>query len=262
MTHKWTHVSRRMLFIWFTLGGLIFLFTPSLTGTLQLAYARLFAWPLEASRGLTLAARPVSHVDPVGSADCEKLVVLNKRLQNHVANLQAQLNEARKQIDALARLRALPQWDRTGFLLADVIAAPDAMFINRGRDDGVAVEQFVLGDLSVIGTVSDVSPHKARIKLITDPTSRIPVRIGQLEVPAVMQGRKIPLVPATHTVRKDDLVYARAPGRLDGPMVAAKVVQCHRDVENPLLWDITVEPVCDIATLEDVAVVVPAARAK
>lgn len=251
-----------MLFIWFTLGGLILLFTPSLTGTLQLAYARLFAWPLEASRGLTMAARPVSHVDPVRSADYEKLLVLNTRLQNQVANLQAQVNEARKQIETLSRLRALPRWDRTGFLLADVITAPDAMFINRGRDDGVVVGQFVLGHLSVIGTVSDVSPRKARIKLITDPTSRIPVRIDRLEVPAVMQGRKIPLVPATHTVRTGAIVYARAPGRLNGPMVTAKVIQCRRDVENPLLWDITVEPVCDIATLEDVAVVVPAAGAK
>jgi len=34
------------------------------------------------------------------------------------------------------------------------------------------------------------------------------------------------------------------------------VALCERNKESPLLWDITVEPVCDIETLSDVAVIV------
>jgi hypothetical protein len=39
-------------------------------------------------------------------------------------------------------------------------------------------------------------------------------------------------------------------------MIIGKVAECKRDDENPSLWDITVEPACDIERLNDVAVIV------
>jgi rod shape-determining protein MreC len=261
-----------MLFTWFMLGGLICLFAPPRwTGKLQLAYTRLFRWPLATSRGLTLAARPIPQVEGLGATEYERLVSAHRQTRNHVANLDAQLREARRKIDQLARLRTVPQWDRMGFLLAGVIRStgelPNELFVNRGTEDGVATGQFVLADNSIVGTVSDVAAQTARIRLITDPASKIPVYIGEAEVPGVMEGRggnraKIPLISAaTYTVRKGDLVYAqKTPGLLDVPIVAAKVIQCKRDAEEPLLWDITVQPVCDTAELTNVAVVVSAPK--
>ena len=94
--------------------------------------------------------------------------------------------------------------------------------------DGIAVDQFVLADNSIIGTVSDAGAQIAKIKLITDPASKIPVHIGTADVAGVMEGRggniaKIPLVSAaTYTVRQGDLVYAKkTPGLLDVPIVTA-----------------------------------------
>ena len=261
-----------MLFTWFMLGGLICLFSPPRwTGKLQLAYTRLFRWPLATGRGLTLAARPMPQGKGVDATDYEKLAVAHRQAKNHVANLNTQLKEARKKIDHLAGLRTVPQWDRMGFLLADVIRAtgelPNELFVNRGTADRVAAGQFVLADNSIVGTVSDAGTQTARIKLITDPTSKIPVYIGEAEVPGVMEGRggnraKIPLISAaTYTVRKGDLVYAKkTPGLLDVPIVTAKVIQCKRDAEKPLLWDITVQPVCDTAELTNVAIVVAAPK--
>ena len=117
-----TKISRRMLFTWFMLGGLIFLFAPPrVTGKLQLAYTRLFRWPLTRSRGLTIAARPLPQPDRPGAPDYDKVIAAQRQLRNHVANLEAQLEEAHKEIDRLARLRTIPQWNRMRFLLAEVI---------------------------------------------------------------------------------------------------------------------------------------------
>lgn len=44
-------------------------------------------------------------------------------------------------------------------------------------------------------------------------------------------------------------------GRFDRP---AKVGRYRRDTENPTLWDVTIEPVCDIKHIKSVAVIVAA----
>lgn len=261
-----------MVFTCFMLGGLICLFAPpKLTGKLQLAYARVFSWPLATGRGLTQAFRATPRADAVRGTDYTKLIAVNRRLKNHVANMQAQLKDAQKQINQLTHLRrTVPQWDRMRLLLADIITVTgqtqNELFLNRGQEDGLAVGQFIVGDNSIIGTVSDISARRAKVKLITDPTSRIPVKIGDLDIKRVMEGRagniaKIRLVPAKHKIGEGDLVYAeKDPGLLDIPIIAAEVTKCRRDPDNPELWDITVRPVCDIANLRNVAVIVAAPR--
>jgi cell shape-determining protein MreC len=266
-----------MLFLWCLLGGLICLFAPPrMTGRLQLAYLYVFHWPLKTGRSITLASRTAPTAATAG-ADYEQLRAERQRLGNQLANLQAQLKEAHKQIDELARLHVVPQWQRMAFQPADITVTNQSqtvLFINRGADDGIAVGQFVLGgqfsqgDYSVIGTVSDVVSQKAKVTLITDPTSKVGVTIGASDVARVMEGRRggggtIPLVPTTHTVRPGDKVLARkVPGLLDVPIVTAEVTQCRRDAENPSLWEITVQPVCDIAYLKTVAVIVSAPQAR
>ena len=134
--------------------------------------------------------------------------------------------------------------------------------INRGKDDGLAGDQFVLADNSIIGTVSDVSSRTAWVRLFTDPTARIPVKIAKLDVVRMMQGSgnnsaKIHSVQITHEVKAGDLIYAREKaGYLDAPMVIGEVAQCKRDDKNPSVWDITVKPRCDLERLDGVTVII------
>jgi rod shape-determining protein MreC len=255
-----------MLFTWFLLGGLICLFAPaSLTGKLKLAYNYVFSWPLD---NLSLASGAMAPLNAVDKTRKQETADEQQRLENHIANLRAQVQDAQDQIAQLQRLRAVPQWDRMGFVLADVTRTSqtqDVLFINRGRKDHIAVGQYVLGDMSVIGTISDVWAQRAVVKLITERTSKIPATVGESDLARVMDGdrsgniAKIRLVPADHAVRVGDKVYARkVPGLLDVSIIAAKVTQCGRDPENPSMLDITVQPVCDIASLARVAAIVPA----
>lgn len=258
--------SKRMLFAYFMLGGGIFLFTPpSITGKLQLAYARLFRGPLQRGRVMTLAGRTSPVRGMQDSQDYTKLMTMQQRLRNHITNQQAQIEEAHRQIEQLSGLRTVPEWNRMSFRLAGIINDPGKthtdLLVNRGQEDGVTVGQFVLGDNSVIGAVSDVSAQTARVKLITDPTSRIAVRISGIDARGVMEGRGpdkavIPQVPAKRQPKAGVPVYAlKTPGFPGVPIVTAEVVDSRRDPENPLLWEIRVRPVSDITNLRDVAVV-------
>lgn len=293
MRRKRANRSRGVLFSWGMAMGLAFLFVvPQKTSDrMQLTYARLFRWPLSAGRGLTLAARSTALPREDGARPSQDV-------QRIIANLEAKLQEATRQNAELTRLHAAPGWEDIPLLLAQVFGPADQewseLIICRGTDSGLAVGQFVMSpgspgvaDQSIIGTISGVDAKTARVRLITAPYNskgskdsktsrdgktpddpRIAVSIGSQGVQSLMEGRggntaRILFVDKNkHRINKGDPVYAqKAPG-LDVPTITARVKDCRPDPDNPLFWEITVEPVCDIAGLREVAVVVAGVAAR
>jgi len=258
MARKQIRVSRRMLFTWLMLAGFIFLFAPqNLTNKFQLAFAHIFGWPLSIGRNISLSARAQqSLTDLVSRREYNKLL-------NHLTNVIEQRDQAYQEIQKLSGFRRKRPLESAKFVLADVVkGSTTELTINCGENDGLAKGQFVLGDNSIIGTISDVWSRTAQIKLITHSTSQIAVKIAELNVDAIIQGdgsnsAKIRLLPIKHKVKIGDNVCARkTPGLLGAPMIIGKVAQCKMNEENPLLWDITVKPVYDIERLNDVAVII------
>lgn len=256
-------LSRRILFTWFMLAGLIFFFAPqNLTNKFQFAFARVFCWPLSIGRNISLSARTQKPLtDIISSRE-------HNRLQNYFANLTEELLQKHKKIEELSGLRdRLYALEGAKLMLADVITASidgshSKLIINRGENDGLAKGQFVLSDNSIIGTISDVSARTAKAKLITDPTSNIAIKIVGLDASRLMQGdgkgsAKVQLLSTKHKIKVGNDVYAcKKPGFLDAPMKTGTVAKCKRADENPLLWDITVKPACDIERLNDVTVII------
>jgi rod shape-determining protein MreC len=149
------------------------------------------------------------------------------------------------------------------FALADITLSDqlrNELVINRGTDDRLATGQYVLADNSIIGRISGVSSRTAQVRLFTDPASKIPVTIAKLNVKRVMQGSgggTARILNLQIEVKKGDEVLAlKQPGFLDVPMIIGRVTECKRDEQNPMVWDVTVEPVCDIKELKTVAVIV------
>jgi len=70
---------------------------------------------------------------------------------------------------------------------------------------------------------------------------------------------RVIMISREHKVDKGDPVYTEKRPGLDVPVITARVVSCQPDRDNPLFWDIRVEPVGDITTLSavDVAISVP-----
>jgi len=254
--------SRRMLFIWLMLAGFIFLFSPqNLTNKLQFAFARIFHWPLSIGRSISLSAQlQQPHTDVVSRRKYNQL-------QNHLANIIAQRDQAYQEIKKISGLRKrLPLEDAKIVIAYIITASIDAtrseFIINRGKNYDLAIGQFVLGDNSIIGTIFEVDVFQAKVRLFTDPRSKIAVKIAGLNIERIMQGNgndsaRIQLVRTNRKIKIGDKVQAcKKPGFLDVPMIMGTVTQCEKDDENPLLWDITVKPACNIEELKDVAVII------
>ncbi|MDO8302650.1 MAG: rod shape-determining protein MreC, partial [Sedimentisphaerales bacterium] len=122
-------------------------------------------------------------------------------------------------------------------------------------------DQYVLSDNSVIGLVQETQSRTAVVKLITDKTSSIGVNIAGSKAVCLMKGKgngyaRIQLVPNSRHIKKDDIVYThKRPGLLDVPIIVGKVAEFKPDDDNPLLWDITVQPVVKLEELVGVTVV-------
>ena len=261
MARKRNKVSKRMLVTWSMLAGFIFLLAPqNLTNKFQFAFAHIFRWPLSIGRNISLSAHTQQAI-----ADVVSRREYNK-LQNHLSNVTEEFLAKHKKLETLSGLRnRLYALEGAKLMLADVITASidgshGELIINRGLDDGLVEGQFVLGDNSIIGNISDVSPRTATVRMLTDPASKIPAKIRELKT--IIQGSgnnsaKVQMLSIKHKVEVGDEVYARKkPGFLNVAMKIGTVIRCKRDEGNPLLWDITVKPACDVEKLSDVAVII------
>ena len=260
MARMQSKVSKRTLFILFTLAALILLLCPEkLTGKLQFAFARLFHWPLRVSRALFLSAQIQQHsYEGIDKREYDQLV-------NHLERLEELLKQEHEKVERLANYRDRLPLAGAGLPFAGITASSinssnGKLIINRGFDDGLKKGQFVLADNSIIGIISQVSAQNAQVMLTSDPAFKTPVIISDLNVKKFMVGignnlSSIELLETKHNIEIGDFVFVQLPG-LDGPVVIGKIKHFHRDSQKPLLWDVTVEPACSIKGLQYVNIII------
>jgi rod shape-determining protein MreC len=240
---------------------MFFLLTPqSMTSKLQFAFIRFFQAPLNLCNEM---ANPKPKTE-------NKTNIFNPykyvQLRNHLANNIQLLHEQRQQLSQLNQVSNRYAWNGANFVMADIITiSVDSqrgdMIINRGKNDGLAAEQFVLGDYSVIGTIAQLDERTAQVRLITDPASKLAVTIGQADINALLEGignneARISLLPTKYSIKAGDIIYARKKaGFLDASIIAGHIAECQRSQENPLVWNVKVLPAGNVKTMENVTVV-------
>jgi rod shape-determining protein MreC len=234
------------------LCGFIILFAPeNFTNTFQFTFAELFGLPLRIGRSTQLSY--------TGSRT-------ENSYENYIANLERYLSYYRKQVEKISKMRQRFPLKNFGLLPAAVTTVPEGpasgFYINCGSNDGVLAGQFVLADNGIIGTVHNVSSHTAMVRLITDPQSKIAVQIEDLPELRMITGNGsdkglIEMVPVKYVIKPKDKVFvSRKVKFLDDPIICGIVTTVTRNKKSPLIWDITVEPVCKIDQLESVHVLV------
>lgn len=133
------------------------------------------------------------------NADTETLT----ELRNRNAQLVAQLSELqvyKQENESLKAMLGLSSTLGTTGLAAQVISASqdgwtDTVVINRGSDDGVALDMPVTDGNCLVGQVCAVSSSSATVRLVTDPSFSASVAIGEAGATGILS------VSADSTVR-------------------------------------------------------------
>jgi rod shape-determining protein MreC len=152
-----------------------------------------------ASPVLALFSGPIAWVqDRVGDfGDYFRVLEQNKALREENAALRQWEEEARSLrgvISALQELDAYEQPPEAKPINALVIgeaneAYAHSMIVNAGADDGVKRGYAAVDERGMIGRIVDVSSHAARILLLNDVQSRIPVFVEGSYVEGLLVGR-------------------------------------------------------------------------
>ncbi|MDA0302045.1 MAG: rod shape-determining protein MreC, partial [Chloroflexi bacterium] len=155
--------------------------------------------------------------------------------------------------------------DRAGqFVTASVLARDPApgrhlLLIDRGTRHGVRTGQPVLGaGATLVGIVAQVDAEHARIRLITDRDSAVSTMVQSSRTPAALAGTgdglRLDFVPHGAPVAAGDVMLTSALGGLLPPGLLAGKVTSVSATPQALHETVVVEPLADLARLEEVLV--------
>jgi rod shape-determining protein MreC len=186
----------------------------------------------------------------------------NARLREENAQLRHWETLARNASDqnaALSKLLNLAPDGVFSFVTARVIAESGGLFIrqmlvNAGGRDGIAKGQAVLAGEGLVGRIGAIGDRSARVLLITDLNSRIPVMLESSRVRAIMTGDnsarpKLVFMPPNSIAKAGDRVITSGHGGgLPVGLPVGEVVSVGDD-------GIRVRPFADLDRLEYLRVV-------
>ena len=202
--------------------------------------------------------------------DVASLRQRNAELESEVAELQAQVIQLQQQVGETDILAALVDFSlarsENTYKAAAVIGRDPSPFlhyviINAGSNDGVLRGMPVVTDQGLIGRVDSVIADAARVQLITDPASKVNVRLQNAEVEASLLGSvtgdvTLDLIPQDILIEPGDLVLTSGLGGGYPPdLIIGQVVNVRaRDFD--LFQQATVQPVVDFNRLQIVLVII------
>jgi len=149
-----------------------------------------------------------------------------------------------------------------------------AVWLDRGGSDGLQPDLNVLCSEGLVGRVDWVWPYMARVRLLTDPGSKINVRIARIEAGQVRylkgswilegDGAQRMLIrqvdyrlAASGQIRPGDLAVNVPSGDLPIPLRVGRVVSVQRDEKTPVVCTVYLEPVARLDSLRRVFVFDP-----
>jgi len=193
----------------------------------------------------------------------------NAILESQVSQLQTQLivmqeRQAEAQV-CFALLdfgRTNPQYD---YIAATVIGREISPFlqyiiIDKGTEDGVLYGMPVVTQQGLVGRVDAAIAAAARVKLITDSTSVVNVRLQSAETEAQLQGSLtgdvfLDMIPLDTSIEPGDVVLTSGLGGNYPPNIFVGQVLSTQRRENALFQTASVQPIVDFSSINAVLVV-------
>ncbi|MGE3619670.1 MAG: rod shape-determining protein MreC [Acidimicrobiia bacterium] len=194
----------------------------------------------------------------------------NARLRARVAELEGERSadeNAAAQLDELLSLAEIPWAGDVERIQAQVISRPASNFdrtidIGKGTADGIEEGMPVVTGAGLVGLVVDASARRASVQLVTDPESRVGIRVveGGALGTAEGRGRDNDLLVNTsldpEAVVEDDTLLATSGtdrSKFPAGIPVGRVTGTRADASG-LYLELEVRPVVDLGALSYVAV--------
>jgi rod shape-determining protein MreC len=201
--------------------------------------------------------------------DVTQLREQNAQLESQVTQLQTQLIVMEERLGEAQVCFALLDFGRTNpqysYIAATVIGREISPFlqyiiIDRGTNHGVRYGMPVVTQQGLVGRVDAVIAGAARVKLITDSTSVVNIRLQSAGIEAQLVGSltgdvSLDMIPLGQVVDPGDVVLTSGLGGNFPPNVfVGQVLSTQRRV-NALFQTATVQPIVDFESISAVLVV-------
>ena len=202
-----------------------------------------------------------------GLSDLVGLRSENERLREEVAALERRLAETESlqaQVRELEAALGIEPPDDLESVTATVLARGVSEFdhirlIDKGRADGITVDMPVVDEGGLLGRVVSVTNSEARIRLISDPTMRVAVRVERTGETGVLTGRGSGVMVLemfnTDAVLKAGDLLVTADGRFPAGIHVARVFE---DAEAEVGFSLrtTAETTAELSRIDFVRVLV------
>ena len=203
------------------------------------------------------------------SQDIQAIRQQNTALEAENARMQAQIVELQQQLVEFEILSALLEFARANpehqYIGASIIGRDPSPFlnyiiINRGADDGLRRGMPVVTQNGLAGRVVQVTASAARVSLITDPVTRINVRVEPSRSAAVLTGSitgdiTLEQIPQDADVNPGNLILTSGLGGNYPANIIVGQITSVRSRENALFQSASVQPVTDFSDLSIVLVI-------
>lgn len=183
-------------------------------------------------------------------------------LERQVAELNVEVARV-KQLEeenwAMRKLLDAPLSPSWSFVPAAVLGKQEHLSIGIGSDKGIEVGEAVIFEKVLLGVVFEVSSKRSRVRLLTNPESKISVYDSQTSADGLLVGEFgsqmiITQVLQKQDLRKDDLLITS--GDIGAPrgLVVGKIEEVISD-ETDIHKRAIVKPFIDVSSLNTVFVV-------
>lgn len=193
----------------------------------------------------------------------------NTLLESQVTQLQTQLIVMEERMAEAQVCFALLDFGRTNpqytYIAATVIGREISPFlqyiiIDRGTNHGVLYGMPVVTQQGLVGRVDAVIAGASRVKLITDSTSVVNIRLQSAEIEAQLVGSltgdvSLDMIPLDEVVEPGDVVLTSGLGGNFPPNIFVGQVLSTQRRENALFQTASVQPIVDFGSISAVLVV-------
>lgn len=215
----------------------------------------------------SFAASPVSGIgNVVGNLTADSETLSELRDENEQLKAQvAKLSEYEQQANTLTELLQLRNEYSLTSTAARVIAQSSdswtsTITIDKGSTSGIAVGMPVTSSTGVIGQVSECGPSTAVVRLITDESSGVSCMVQSSRAQGQLVGSadgtlRLTLIRSDQQVATGDTIITSGLGGVYPRGLPVGTVTNVTKSSGALYYDISVDPLCTVSSLEEVLVI-------